>query len=148
MKQQELQGAAVPEAVPANDPSAPRAVIAAGIVIRGEVSGEEDLVINGRVEGNVSLPLSRVTVGAEGRVQANIHARAIDVHGAVEGDLRGDEQVSVRATGDVMGNISAPRVALADGARFRGAIDMDLKNSPGDVRKGKTRPMVMAAVDR
>ena len=148
MNQQELQDAVATEVAPANDPNTPRAVIAAGLVIRGEVSGEEDLLINGRVEGNLSLPLSRVTVGVEGRVFANIHARVIDVQGTVEGDLRGDEQVCVRATGDVNGNISAPRVSLADGSRFRGSIDMDVKTAPGDARKGKTRPVVMAAVDR
>jgi len=148
MKQQELQDAAAPEIALANDANTPRAVIAAGLVVRGEVSGEEDLLINGRVEGNLNLPLGRVTVGVEGRVFANIHARVVDVHGTVEGDLRGDEQVCVRACGDVNGNISAPRVSLADGSRFRGSIDMDLKASAGDARKGKTRPIVMAAVDR
>ena len=144
--QQELQGRA--DAPSANDASSPRAVVATGILIRGEVSGDEDLIVNGRIEGNISLPSSRVTIGEDGLVQANIHARVIDVHGRVEGDLRGDEQVSVQASGDVVGNISAPRVSLADGSRFRGAIDMDVKAAVGELRKPVTRPIAMAAVDR
>ena len=101
--------------------------------------------MQGRVEGTINLPHHRVVIGTEGRVLANVHAAEVEVHGNVEGDIRGDEHVAVSATGDVVGNISAPRVSLADGARFRGAIDMDVKH---DMRKTVTKPVVMAATDR
>ena len=127
---------------------AARAVIGPGIVIRGEVSGEEDLLVNGRIEGSVNLTHHRIVIGIDGRVQANVHARIIEVLGNVEGDLRGDEQVILRESGNVVGNIAAPRVSIEEGARFRGAIDMDVKSSPSDARKGVTKPVIMSAADR
>lgn len=124
------------------------AVIGPGIVVRGEIGGTEDLLVNGRVEGSITLPQHRVVVGSEGRVQANVHAAIVEVFGTVEGDLRADDQVTLRDSGDVVGNIAAPRVSIEDGARFRGAIDMDVKTSPGEVRKGVTKPVIMSAADR
>jgi cytoskeletal protein CcmA (bactofilin family) len=141
MSQQDILGEipSPPVAVPA-----PSAVIGPSIIVRGEVSGDEDLLVRGRVEGSINLPKRRVVVGADGRVQANVHAAHIEVHGTVEGDIRGDEHVAVSATGDVTGNISAPRVSLEDGGRFRGAIDMDIKPE----RKSVTKPIGIAAADR
>ncbi|MEM7408115.1 MAG: polymer-forming cytoskeletal protein [Pseudomonadota bacterium] len=124
------------------------AVIGPGLVVRGEVGGTEDLLVNGRVEGSITLPHNRVVIGEEGRVQANVHAGVLEVFGTVEGDVRADEQVTLRASGDVVGNIAAPRVSIEDGARFRGAIDMDVKAAPSDVRKGVTKPVIMSAADR
>lgn len=105
-----------------------RAVIGPSISIRGEVTGEEDLIINGRIEGTVNLTRndSTVIIGKEGRVKADIHAKVVEVEGRVEGDLKGDEQVIIRRSANVMGNISAPRVSLEDGCKYRGTIDMDV----------------------
>ncbi len=100
------------------------ATIGPSINIRGDVTGSEDLVIQGRIDGTVTLKQHNVTVGAEGRVKANISGRVVVVEGEVQGDLCGDEHVILRRSAKVDGNISAPRVTLEDGAVFRGGIDM------------------------
>jgi len=99
------------------------AVIGASITINGDVAGDEDLVIQGRVEGNVKLPKNQVAVGKEGRVNANVHAKAIEVAGRVEGELRAEERVVVLGSATVVGKILAPRVALEDGCKFKGSVD-------------------------
>jgi len=107
-----------------SSPAGSRAVIGPSITIRGEVSGDEDLLIQGRVEGSVDLELHAVTVGGEGRVNANITARIVTVEGEVEGDLKAKEQVILRGSARVKGDLTAPRVVLEDGANFRGLVDM------------------------
>jgi len=104
--------------------SAERAIIGPSITIKGEVSGDEDLLIQGQVEGSVTLELHSVTVGRDGRVKANITARIVTVEGNVEGDLLAQEQIILRSAARVMGDITAPRVVLEDGASFKGLVDM------------------------
>lgn len=101
-----------------------RATIGRSITIRGEVTGDEDLLIEGHVDGSVDLKQHSVTVGADGKVKANIIARVVMVEGTVEGDLRADEQVVLRSAAHVQGDITSPRVVLEDGATFRGLVDM------------------------
>ena len=103
------------------------ATIGPSIWIRGDLSGEEDIIVQGRVEGTISLHQNNVTVGKEGRIKANIRARSITVDGQVDGNLFGEEQVVVRRSGRVQGDISTNRVALEDGCKFKGAIDMSGK---------------------
>lgn len=103
---------------------AERASIGPSIAIKGDVSGNEDLVIQGRIEGSVQLGQHRVTVGPEGRVKADISGRTVTVEGEVTGNLRGQEQVVLRSTARVEGDIESPRVVIEDGATFRGSIDM------------------------
>lgn len=100
------------------------ATIGPSIVIRGEVTGDEDLLIQGQVDGSVSLGLHSVTIGNGGRVKAGITGRVITVEGAVEGDLSAEEQIVLRGTARVKGDLNAPRVILEDGATFRGLVDM------------------------
>jgi cytoskeletal protein CcmA (bactofilin family) len=100
------------------------ATIGRSITIRGEVTGDEDLVIQGRVEGSVDLKQHSVTVGPEGEVKADINGRVVTVEGHVEGNLRADEQVVLRSSARVHGDISAPRIMLEDGAYFRGGVEM------------------------
>lgn len=104
--------------------SGDRATIGRSITINGEVKGDEDLLIQGRVDGSVTLKQHAVTVGPEGEVKADIAARVITVEGLVEGNLTAQEQVALRGSARVQGNITAPRVVLEDGARFRGGVDM------------------------
>lgn len=99
------------------------------IQINGDVSGNEDLTIDGQVEGTINLKENVLTVGKEGKVNATVNARTILVEGKVEGDLKGDEQVIVQRSGNVRGNIVAPRVTLEDGCKFKGSIDMDVEPS-------------------
>lgn len=128
-----------PESRPAAEPpprtgeprSGSRAVIGSSIRITGDLSGEEDLVVEGRIDGKVELRQHTVTVGKSGRVKADIYARTIYVEGEVRGNLFSDEQVTVRQSGNVQGNITAPRVSLEDGAKFKGAIDMEPKRAGG-----------------
>jgi cytoskeletal protein CcmA (bactofilin family) len=98
--------------------------IGKSIVIKGEVSGSEDLTIEGQVEGKIELRDHILSVGSGGRVQAHIIAKAIVVHGQVTGNLTATEKVDIRENGAVEGDVVAPRVAIADGAKFRGSIDM------------------------
>jgi cytoskeletal protein CcmA (bactofilin family) len=107
-----------------------RALVGPSIVITGGLAGEEDVCIQGRVEGTVEFKGYSVTIGQHGRVKADIHAREICVEGKLEGNLFGEEKVEIRASGKVMGNIEAPRVVMADGALFKGAIDMSKREVP------------------
>jgi cytoskeletal protein CcmA (bactofilin family) len=100
-------------------------MIGPSIVIKGEVTGAEDLLIQGRVEGNINLNGNQVAVGETGEVAANIQAKVIKVDGKVTGDISGIEKVIISRSGNVHGNIVAPRVTLEDGAIFKGSIDMD-----------------------
>jgi cytoskeletal protein CcmA (bactofilin family) len=103
---------------------AERATIGRSIYLRGDVSGEEDLLIQGRVEGSVNLRQHSVTVGPDGEVMASIVGRVVMVEGRVEGNIDGGEQVILRSSAVVKGDIKAPRLVLENGARFRGLVDM------------------------
>ena len=103
------------------------AVIGRSIRIDGDLQGDEDLRIEGDVNGTVQLRNNTLTIGQEGKIRANVYAKSITVDGLMEGDLYGSEQVSIRGNAQVRGNITAPRVSLEDGAKFKGAIEMDPK---------------------
>ena len=117
------------------------AVIGSTISIKGEVTGEEDLIIEGKVEGTITLKSNTVTVGATGKVNANINAKIIKVDGEVQGDMNGLEQVIISKAGRVRGNIVSPRVSLEDGALFKGSIDMEPAT-------GKTTELPLSAVSQ
>jgi cytoskeletal protein CcmA (bactofilin family) len=104
--------------------STERATIGRSITLRGDVTGDEDLLIQGHVEGTVDLHQHSVTVGSEGEVVASIVGRVVTVEGRVEGNISGTEQVILRSSALVKGDIRAPRVVLENGARFRGLVDM------------------------
>ncbi len=99
--------------------------IGASISIVGDVSGSEDLTILGRVEGKVTLPNHSVTIGRSGRVTADIQAKAVNVEGEVRGNLIAGEQILIRKSATMLGNLTAPRVGLEDGCRFKGSVDME-----------------------
>ncbi|MBT3048279.1 MAG: polymer-forming cytoskeletal protein [Candidatus Thiodiazotropha sp.] len=101
------------------------AVIGPSIQINGDLSGEEDLIIQGKVSGTIQLREKSLTVGKQGQVDANVLAHSIIIEGKVNGDLYGSERVSIRNTGNVNGNIVSPKVSLDEGCRFKGSIDMD-----------------------
>src|SRR3989449_11308670 len=103
------------------------ASIGKSIVINGELSGSEDLTIEGQVEGKIELRDHVLTVGSNGRIKAQVSAKAIVVLGHVTGNLTATERVDIRENGSVEGDIVAPRVAIADGSHFRGSIDMHRK---------------------
>jgi len=101
--------------------------IGKSIIIKGELSGGEDLTIEGQVEGKVELRDHVMTVGPNGRIKAQIFAKAVVVLGQVTGNLTATEKVDIGQNGSVEGDVVAPRVAIADGAHFRGSIDMQKK---------------------
>ncbi len=119
-----------------------RATIGSSILVKGDLSGEEHLLIQGRVEGQISLDGNDLTVGSRGRVKADVHAKVISVEGEVRGNLFGEEKIVIRKTGNVKGNLVAPRVSLEDGAAFKGSIDMGVKpaleNPVGAKKSSKT----------
>jgi cytoskeletal protein CcmA (bactofilin family) len=99
--------------------------IGPSITIVGDVTGDEDLTVLGRVEGKIDLPQHSVTVGQSGRVKADIHAKSVSVAGEVRGNLVASEQIVIRKTATMLGNLSAPRVGLEDGCCFRGSVEME-----------------------
>jgi cytoskeletal protein CcmA (bactofilin family) len=103
--------------------------IGQSIHIKGELTGNEDLTIEGKVEGKVFLKDHNLTVGANGKIVAEVQAKTVMVLGEITGNITADDKVEVAATGTMRGDIHAPRVVLADGAKFKGAIDMDKKPS-------------------
>lgn len=94
------------------------------IVFKGDVSGDEDLEIEGRVEGQVKLPNHQLTVGGHGRVAAEIEAKNVIVIGHVAGNVVATERVEIQATGVVEGDIHAPRLLIQEGAVVNGSIEM------------------------
>ena len=113
--------------------------IGKGLVIRGEISGDDCLVIDGRAEGSIQLTGSRVTVGPEGVVAANISAREVIILGKVRGNVTAEDRVDIRGEGSVIGDMTAPRISIEDGAYFKGGIDVrkpnlrDIANAPRPV---------------
>ncbi|WP_456408341.1 bactofilin family protein [Thiolapillus sp.] len=101
--------------------------IGSSIKLNGELNGDEDLLIQGQVEGNIYLKEYNLTIGEQGVIKANAFARTITVRGQLTGDLNGVEKVTITSTGKVRGNIVSPKVILEEGASFKGSIDMDAK---------------------
>jgi len=111
-------------------------VIGRGITIRGNLSGSEDLVIEGRVEGTVTLK-NHLTIEGTGVVVADVDAQNLTINGEVNGNIGASEAVVVSGTAKVVGNIKAPRVIIEDGARFKGGIEMEFELPEGIGPKGR-----------
>jgi len=98
--------------------------IGKSVVIKGELNGSEDLTIEGQVEGKIELRQNVLTIGPNGRIKAQVFAKAVIILGEVVGNVSATEKVDIRDNGSVDGDIASPRVAIAEGAHFRGSIDM------------------------
>lgn len=98
--------------------------IGKSVVIKGELSGSEDLAIEGQVEGKIELRQNVLTIGPNGKIKAEIFAKQVVVLGEVVGNITASEKVDIRDNGSVDGDLTSPRVAIAEGAHFRGSIDM------------------------
>jgi cytoskeletal protein CcmA (bactofilin family) len=99
-------------------------VIGRSMVLRGDLSGKEDLLIEGQFEGTIHLPEHCVTVGANGEVKAETHARQVVILGSVTGNINAGERIEIRKTGRVVGDLVAAAIAIEDGAFFKGSIDI------------------------
>jgi cytoskeletal protein CcmA (bactofilin family) len=122
--------------------------IGKSVIIKGELSGSEDLTIEGAVEGKIELRQNILTIGPNAKIKAQIFAKAVVIQGEVHGNVTATEKVDIRDAGSVDGDLSAPRVAIADGAHFRGSIDMQSKTAPKtatDARPQPSQPATAAA---
>jgi len=123
--------------------------IGKSVVIKGELNGSEDLTIEGHVEGTIQLRDHVLTIGPNGRIKAQVFAKSVIVLGEVNGNVTASDKVDIRDNGSIDGDIISPRVAIAEGAHFRGSVDMQRK--PGQAvqgsqgSQGSTKPEVKAA---
>ncbi len=140
-RDESVRPAAPPATTPVAAPSAPAAAapvaseprahlardmvnIGKSVVIKGELSGSEDLTIEGHVEGRIDLKDNVLTIGPNGKIKAEVFAKSVVVLGEVTGNVTASEKVDIRDNGSVDGDIASPRVAIAEGAHFRGSVDM------------------------
>jgi cytoskeletal protein CcmA (bactofilin family) len=135
-----------------------KCVIGPTLVFKGEFSADEDLIIEGRIEGSIAHHNKHLTIGEQGRVKADIHASSVIVLGKLEGDIHSEGTVSLAKGCDVKGNIFCARVIMDDGAKFKGSIDMDQKSEAvpkelalaeavrEEVRRNKAQPTAKASV--
>jgi cytoskeletal protein CcmA (bactofilin family) len=122
--------------------------IGKSVVIKGELSGSEDLTIEGQVDGKIELRQNVLTIGPNGKIKAQVFAKSVVILGEVTGNVTASEKVDIRDNGSVDGDIAAPRVAIAEGAHFRGSIDMQragagAKEKPADA-KADSKPAAAA----
>lgn len=114
--------------------------IGKSVLVKGELSGSEDLYLDGEVEGSIQLKDHSLIVGPHGRVRANIQARDVVVHGKVDGNIRGTERVELKKSAVLVGDISTQRIIVEEGAFFKGAVDIQKDSKPEPKRE-----MAMAA---
>ncbi|MGB7556347.1 MAG: polymer-forming cytoskeletal protein [Candidatus Korobacteraceae bacterium] len=110
--------------------SSDTAKIGKSVSIKGELSGGQDLYVDGEVEGSISIPDRTLTVGPNGVVRANIQADSVILYGQVQGDIRATSRVDLRKSALLRGNISTARISIEDGAYFKGAIDISMAEHP------------------
>jgi cytoskeletal protein CcmA (bactofilin family) len=109
--------------------------IGKSVVIKGELNGSEDLTIEGQVEGKIELKDHVLTIGPNGKIKAQVFAKALIVLGEVTGNVTATDKVEIRDGGSVDGDLIAPRVAIADGAHFRGSVDMQRRAAPAGAQQ-------------
>ena len=119
--------------------------IGKSVVIKGELNGSEDLTIEGQVEGKIELKDNVLTIGSNGKIKAQVFAKALIVLGEVHGNVSATEKVEIRDGGSVDGDIVSPRVAIAEGAHFRGSVDMQRKSAPQGQPAQGPRPASQSA---
>jgi len=110
--------------------------IGKSITLKGDLSGNEDLVIEGHVEGRVDLPSNQLTIGANGSCSAEVHAKNVVVIGKVNGNIIATERIEIQATGLVNGDVSAPKLIVQEGAVVNGAIEMGSKAKASQAAAG------------
>jgi cytoskeletal protein CcmA (bactofilin family) len=147
MQRQDTAPARVDSVAARSGTSGGHAVIGASIHIDGDVRGEEDLLIEGEVNGTVQLKNNSLTIGPQGKVRADVYAHSVYVDGYLEGDLYGSERVHIRKSAQVRGNVTSPRVSLEDGAKFKGSIEMDPQavQASGASRNQQGKPSAAAS---
>ncbi|MGB8887585.1 MAG: polymer-forming cytoskeletal protein [Candidatus Korobacteraceae bacterium] len=117
------------------------ATIGKSVVVKGELSGSEDLIVDGEVEGSITLRGQSLTIGPNGRVRANIEARNVIVHGRLDGNIHASDRVELRKSASLTGDISTARISIEDGAFFKGGIDIQ---KPEPAAKIEAKPQAVA----
>src|SRR5690242_12481964 len=115
--------------------------IGKSVVIRGELTGNEDLYLDGEIEGNINLRDHKLVIGPNGKIKASITARDIVLHGRVEGNVSATERVELKKACTLVGDVSTQRIVIEDGAYFKGSIDIKDKENRSEGRK----PVAVAA---
>lgn len=118
--------------------------IGKSVVIKGELNGSEDLTIEGQVDGKIELKDNVLTIGTNGKIKAQVFAKTVIVLGEVVGNVTATEKVDIRDNGSVDGDITSPKVAIAEGAHFRGAIDMN-RGGQAAAPRSDNKPAAAAA---
>ncbi len=127
----------------------PQVKIGKTIVVRGELSGEEDLTVEGRVEGKIRLEGHHLTIGETGNISAEVVAKTVNVIGQMKGNLYAKEKVEISDSGSLTGDIRSPRVIIADGAKFKGSVDMSGGEGPeGSVQPSSPKPEEKEGVEQ
>jgi len=119
--------------------------IGKSVVIKGELNGSEDLTIEGQVEGTIQLRDHVLTIGPNGKIKAQIFAKVVIILGQVTGNVSASEKVDIRDNGSVDGDVISPRVAIAEGAHFRGSVDMQRKPDGAAKPAAAAQPLAGAA---
>jgi len=119
--------------------------IGKSVIIKGELSGSEDLTIEGHVEGRIELKENILTIGPNGKIRAEVFAKSVIVLGEVTGNVTASEKVDIRDNGSVDGDITSPRVAIAEGAHFRGSVDMQRAGGKPAAKAPAAPPAAAAA---
>ncbi len=113
--------------------------IGRSVVIKGELSGSEDLYVDGQVEGTIELQGNSLTVGPHGQLRADVNAKNVIVHGVLEGNVKASERTDLRKSAVVTGDIFSQKIAIEDGAYFKGKVDIQ-KETPKNLHPGPARP--------
>jgi cytoskeletal protein CcmA (bactofilin family) len=125
--------------------------IGKSVVIKGELSGSEDLYLDGQVEGSIEMAGSRLTIGPNGKVKANVNARSAIVQGRLEGNVRASDRVDLKQSAIVLGDIATQRISIEEGAYFKGGVDIqrEAQKVPAQPRveaKPESKPAAGSAV--
>ena len=120
--------------------------IGKSVIVKGELSGSEDLYIDGQVEGAIELKGNRLTLGPNGRVKANVNARSLVIQGRLEGNVRATDRVDLKQSAVVLGDIATQRISIEEGAFFKGGVDIQREASAPEAKTApKTEPKSVPA---
>jgi cytoskeletal protein CcmA (bactofilin family) len=114
------------------------ALIGKSVIIKGELSGSEDLYIDGQVEGSIELQGNNLTVGPHGQVKANVNAKGVIIQGKVEGNIKATERAELRKSAVAIGDVTTQRMAIEEGAYFKGRVDIQRENAKPETAGGKS----------
>src|SRR5438552_16946165 len=119
--------------------------IGKSVIIKGELSGSEDLYVDGQVEGSIELSGNRLIIGPHGQVRANVNAKGVIVQGKLEGNIRASERAELTKSAVVVGDIATQRVAIEEGAYFKGKVDIQRETAKAEAKVEGTKPASSAS---